>query len=72
MINLFFQPLEQFEIIVVKYFNFGLFMLLLTNSLLTLLLVFLMFLFVFHVGLLTITFVPTGLQKVLEDLYAFV
>lgn len=68
----FFQPLEQFEINAISYINFGLFNLIITNSFFSMSLVFILFCWLFSMGLFKVLFVPTGFQKLLEELFLFV
>lgn len=66
------QPLEQFEIVTIAFLNFGLFNLILTNSFLSFSLMFGLFIWIFSLGLFRVSFVPSGLQKIIEDLFLFV
>ncbi len=68
----FFQPLEQFEVVVILPFFLSKLSILFTNSLFYFILVLFLYLFLFYVGLQTVSFVPNGVQYFLEQIYLFI
>lgn len=72
LMNLNYQPLEQFEIIIIEPIYLLFFNLFITNSLFYMFIILLLYFYIFFVGIYKISFIPTNIQYIIENLYMFV